>query len=168
MRVLVTASSRHGATAEIAEAIASRLRERGLDVDSPPVEELAGVVGFDAVVLGSAVYYGHWLDPARELAERSAGALADCPVWLFSSGPLGPPGQQLPEGEAVDVEALVQATRASGHRVFAGKLDRSSLKFRERAVVSALKAPEGDFRDWDAIAAFADEIADALAEGAAA
>jgi len=45
------------------------------------------------VVLGSAVYLGQWMKPARELAERSAGAIASRPVWLFSSGPIGEPAK---------------------------------------------------------------------------
>lgn len=41
-------------------------------------------------------------------------------------------------------------------------LERSRLKFRERAMVSALHAAEGDFRDWQAIEAFAIDIATVL------
>jgi hypothetical protein len=48
---------------------------------------------YDAVVLGSAVYAGHWLKPARALADRCAAALRARPVWLFSSGPVGDPAK---------------------------------------------------------------------------
>jgi menaquinone-dependent protoporphyrinogen oxidase len=34
-----------------------------------------------------------------------------------------------------------------------------------RAIVAALRVPVGDYRDWSAIQAWADEIADALLEG---
>jgi menaquinone-dependent protoporphyrinogen oxidase len=105
------------------------------------------------------VYYGHWLDPARELVEAHGEALARMPVWLFSSGPLGAPGEELPKEEPVDVASLTEATGAVEHRVFPGMLERSRLKFRERAMVSALHAAEGDFRDWQAIEAFALDIA---------
>jgi menaquinone-dependent protoporphyrinogen oxidase len=159
VRVLVTAASRHGATYEIAEAIAAGLARRGLAAEARPAEELAALDGYDAYVIGSAVYVGRWLDPARELVETHVGSLADAPVWLFSSGPLGPPDALKPEGDPVDVAGLVEASRAIAHRVLAGRLDRKLLSFTEKAVVVAVRAPEGDFRDWEAIDGYAAEIA---------
>ena len=164
MRILVTAASRHGATHEIAEAIARGLVQRGVEAQARPAEEVSSLDGFDAYVVGSAVYIGRWLDAARELVEANAGALAEQPVWLFSSGPLGPPDALKPEGDPVDAADLVESTGAVEHRVFAGRLDRGLLSFGEKAVVVAVRAPEGDFRDWDAIDAFAAEIAGHLAE----
>jgi menaquinone-dependent protoporphyrinogen oxidase len=159
VRVLVTAASRHGATHEIASAIAEGLARRGLEADARTVEELAGLNGYDAYVIGSAVYVGRWLDPARELVETHEGMLGQAPVWLFSSGPLGPPDALKPEGDPVDVAALMATSGAVGHRIFAGRLDRKLLSFTEKAVVVAVRAPEGDFRDWEAIDGFAGEIA---------
>jgi menaquinone-dependent protoporphyrinogen oxidase len=156
--VLVAFASKHGATREIAEAIAEGLGRRGLRARAAPVDEVTAVDAFDAVVLGSAVYYGHWLEPARTLAEGAAAALAARPVWLFSSGPLG----EQPAEDPVDVADLMEVTGAVGHRVLAGRLDRASLGFRDKAVVVALRAPEGDFRDWAAIDAFAAEVAERL------
>jgi menaquinone-dependent protoporphyrinogen oxidase len=160
MRVLVTAATRHGATAEIAAAIGEVLAGRGLDPTVAAPEQVKGVDGYDAVVLGSAVYAGHWLKPARELVGRLGTVLADRPVWLFSSGPVGDPPK--PEEDPVDVAEILTATRARDHRVFAGRLVRRQLSFPERAIVSALRVPEGDFRDWPEIRRWADEIAEAL------
>jgi menaquinone-dependent protoporphyrinogen oxidase len=161
MRVLVAVASRHGATREIAEAIGRTLRERGLDAQVRDVEEAGDPAEWDAVVLGSAVYAGHWLGPAQKLTEDQGEALRARPVWLFSSGPIGDPPR--PEGEAaVASAALVEATGAREHRIFAGRLDKSLLSFGERAIVLAFRAAEGDFRDWAAIEAWAGEVADAL------
>lgn len=161
MRVLVTAASRHGSTREIADAIAKGLEARGLDAHCVAIED-AALDGHDAVILGSAVYTGHWLEPARRFAEDNAAALAERPVWLFSSGPLGPPEHLVPEGDPVDVAALMATTRARGHRIFAGRLSKKGLSFGEKAMVMAVRAPEGDCRDWDAIDAWAGELAAAL------
>ncbi len=158
--VLVSAASRHGATLEIAQAVGDELRRRGLAVEVVPAESVGALDRYDAVVLGSAVYFGHWLEPALGLVKSQAAWLAEHPVWLFSSGPLGPPDHLLPEDDPADVAALIEQTGALAHRVFAGKLDRSQLKLREKAIVSALHAPEGDFRDWSAVTAFATEIAE--------
>jgi menaquinone-dependent protoporphyrinogen oxidase len=165
VRVLVTAASRHGATHEIADAIAAGLERRGVDAGVQRAEELMSLDGYDAFVIGSAVYVGRWLDTARELVESNASALAERPVWLFSSGPLGPPDALKPEGDPVDVAAIAEAVSAQDHRVFAGRLDRKLLSFGEKAVVLAVRAPEGDFRDWEAIDGFAGEIAGHLQRG---
>jgi menaquinone-dependent protoporphyrinogen oxidase len=114
MRVLVTAATKYGATAEIAAAIAEVLDEHGLEATVLPPEQVNGVDGYDAVVVGSAVYAGHWLKPARELVEQHGGALASRPVWLFSSGPVGDPPK--PEEDPVDVADLLTATAAREHR----------------------------------------------------
>jgi menaquinone-dependent protoporphyrinogen oxidase len=164
MRVLVTAATRHGATGEIARAIAETLRDQGLDPTVLEPDQVDVVDGHEAVVLGSAVYAGHWLKPARELVARCGAALAERPVWLFSSGPVGDPPK--PEEDPVDVAEILAVTRAREHRLFPGKLVRKQLAFPERAIVSALRVPEGDFRDWAAIGGWAAGIATALRSGA--
>ena len=162
MRVLVTAASRHQSTREIATAIAAGLSDRGLGAVAVPAEEVTTLDGFDAVVLGSAVYMGRWLSEARRLAQIHASALGKMPVWLFSSGPVGPVDHPVPPGTPADVPVLMRLTGAIGHRTFSGRLDMSRLKYAERAVVRTIHAPDGDSRDWDAIDRFAGEIADEL------
>ena len=160
MRVLVCAASKYGATGEIARAVADVLAERGCEVTVLPPEKVGAVEEFDAVVLGSAVYMGQWMKPARELAERSAGALAARPVWLFSSGPVGEPAK--PADNPVDVTKILQASKARDHQIFTGKLAKKHLSFPDRAMASAIRAQEGDFRNWAEIRDWATGIADAL------
>lgn len=159
MNVLVACASKHGATAEIATALARDLCGHGLDVDVRSAEEVDGVGEYDAAVLGSAVYMGRWLPAAIAVAELYAHELAERPTWLFSSGPLGDPLLPGPP----DVSALERLVGARGHRVFAGRLSRSELSLAERGIVRAVKAAYGDYRDWDDVSAFADEVANALA-----
>jgi menaquinone-dependent protoporphyrinogen oxidase len=163
MNVLVTAASKYGATGEIAAAIGAVLSEHGLDVTVTPCEQVDTLDRYDAVVLGSAVYAGHWLKAARALVDRAGGALAARPVWLFSSGPIGDPPK--PEEDPVDVADILAATKAREHRVFAGKLVRKQLSFGDKAIAVALRVPEGDFRDWAAIKGWAAEVAAALQPG---
>ena len=165
MRVLVTAASKHGATREIAEAICERLIANGVRAWLAAPDDVSTLDSADAVVLGSAVYAGHWLEPARSLVERFEYSLRERPVWLFSSGPVGDP--PVPRDEAVDVADVLKATGARSHAVFPGRIDRSLLGFAERALVRTLRVPEGDFRDWDAISAWADEISDTVTGDAA-
>ena len=161
MTVLVAVASKYGATREIAEAIGRTLAEGGVEPLVMPADEVDGVAAFEAVVLGSAVYTGRWLEPARRLAEECADEFAARPTWLFSSGPIGSPPRPVPE-ESVQVDDLLAATSAREHRVFAGKLDKSRLSFPEKALVIAFRVKDGDFRDWDEIAAWAAGIAAVL------
>lgn len=153
-------ATKYGATGEIAQAIAEVLSEHGFDATVIPPEQVGAIQDYDAVVLGSAVYAGHWLKPAKDLVNRSSDALSARPVWLFSSGPVGVPPK--PEEDPVDVAEILQATNARGHRVFAGKLVKKELSFPEKAIVVALRVQEGDFRDWAEIRGWAKAIADAL------
>jgi menaquinone-dependent protoporphyrinogen oxidase len=146
MKVLVCAASKYGATSEIAQAVADVLAGKGLEVTEAPPEQAGAVEEFNAVVLGSAVYMGQWMKPARELAERSAAALAARPVWLLSSGPVGEPAK--PADNPVDLTNILQATNAPDHHIFTGKLVKKHLNFPDRAITSALRAQEGDFRNW--------------------
>lgn len=160
MKILVSAASKHGATTEIAEAIAAAIRESGVGVDAIAPEEVRDVAGYDAFVLGSGIYAGRWLEPARRLVERHHAVFVSRPVWLFSSGPIGEPLQ--PTEEPHDGANLTRELSAREHRVFAGKLNRDDLGWVERTITGMLKAPDGDFRDWDAIRAWARQIVAAL------
>jgi menaquinone-dependent protoporphyrinogen oxidase len=157
VRVLVAVASKHHATEGIAAAIAATLRAEGMDVDVLPVQEVHSLEEFGAVVVGSGVYAGHWLKPAREFVERHEAALRQRAVWLFSSGPVGDPPK--PEGDPLDVAPMTQRVHALGHRRFPGKLDRRELGMGERAMVSALRVPVGDFRDFGEVADWARGIA---------
>ena len=157
VRVLITVASRHGATGDIGKAIATALADEGIESEMQPPEEVQAIDGFDAAVIGSGVYAGHWLKPARQFVEHHAATLRRRSVWLFSSGPLGDP--LAPKDEPVDVAALVEIAGARGHRIFAGRLASDGLSFGERALVKIVRAPYGDYRDWPEIAEWAREIA---------
>jgi menaquinone-dependent protoporphyrinogen oxidase len=161
MKVLVTAASRHGATTEMAASIGAALQAAGLEVYVLHPAEVTAMDGYDAAVIGSAVYVGHWLDPVRDLVEREKVALLQIPVWLFSSGPVGDPPK--PAEESVDAAPLAELIGARQHVVFGGQVDRKRLGFGEKAIMAAVRAPEGDFRPWSEIEAWATEIAVALA-----
>ena len=160
MKVLVSAASKHGATAEIAQAIGFTLSSAGIEVDVRRPEDVRSVAAYDGVVLGSGVYAGRWLEPVKKLIDRESSALAYKPVWLFSSGPIGDPPK--PDEEPVDVARLRERIKAVDHRVFPGKLDRGSLGLAEKAIVSVVHAAEGDFRTWEPVKTWAAGIARTL------
>lgn len=166
MTVLVSAASKHGATFAIAERIARRLTEHGVPAEARPVDEVDSLERYDAVVLGSGIYAGHWLEPAKRFVDRYVEGLRTRPVWLFSSGPIGDPPK--PAGDPPDAAALRETTMAREHRVFPGALDRELLSFAERAITRVVGAAPGDFRPWVEIDAWAASIAAALSTPVAA
>jgi menaquinone-dependent protoporphyrinogen oxidase len=167
MKTLIVVASRHGSTSGIAEALADELRSADHTVDLKTVDDAPAVENYDAAIVGSAVYMGKWLPRASQFVDRHQVELATLPIWLFSSGPLGEPDPPA-QNDPADIELLKQRSGARGHRTFLGKLDKRRLGLAERFIVwnvNHLKTgavPEGDFRDWDTIRAWAHEIASAL------
>ncbi|HEU5015051.1 MAG TPA: flavodoxin domain-containing protein [Roseiflexaceae bacterium] len=161
MTILVAVASKHGSTRAIAESIAEQLRSANLPVDLRAAGEVNDLSGYDAVILGSAVYAGSWLPEARKFAARFHAKLAQVPVWVFSSGPVGADNPQ-PRDDPQQLAAPLGMVPVRDHRVFAGKLELDDLGFGERLIAKVVSAPEGDFRDWDAISRWAREIATAL------
>jgi menaquinone-dependent protoporphyrinogen oxidase len=117
---------------------------------------VTSLADYEAVVVGSAVYAGHWLGPAKAFVLGYRAELADVPVFLFSSGPVGDPPK--PARDPADMVELDEATRAVDHQVFAGRVTRRQLGFFERLATTVVHA-DGDFRPWDDIADWAMEIA---------
>lgn len=160
MTVLVTAASKHGATAEIAQIIGETLVAAGIDARVLPADQVDRVDGYDAVVLGSAVYMGKWLEDATRLVGRNLSVLAGMPVWLFSSGPLGDPPR--PTVEPDDAAPMLLRTHARDHRTFSGRLVRSDLGLGERAITKMVGVPTGDFIPRETVRQWAAGIAQTL------
>lgn len=157
MNILVCYATKHQATRGIAEAIGEALMKDGRRVD---VLSIAGPINlgqYDAIIFGSAVYMGKWLPEATTFAHDAARILAEKPLWLFSSGPVGDSTPPSPF-ELAEVQAFAREVGARGHRIFAGRLDPHDLSHGQRAIVKMVHAPTGDFRDWAAIGAWAQEI----------
>jgi menaquinone-dependent protoporphyrinogen oxidase len=165
MKVLVAVASKHGSTREIGGVIAEELHNAAIDAYLRDVSEVSDIFGYDAVVLGSAIYMGKWLPEARQFAEQHRVDLARVPVWLFSSGPLGADSPQ-PDNDPQALAAPLGGVKVRDHRVFVGKLDPAGLRLNEWLAAKMVKAPAGDFRDWDDIRGWARGIAQSLAESA--
>lgn len=164
-KVLVAYATKYGATAEIAERIGQVLRQASLDAEVLPAERVGDVQAYRAVVLGSAVYIGQWRKQAAAFLKANEQALAGRPVWLFSSGPTGEgdpvtltQGWRLPAG----LQPVADRIKPRDIAIFHGSANAQKMNFIEKWLLKNVKAPAGDFRDWDAIAAWAASIAAAL------
>ncbi|MGW2559404.1 flavodoxin domain-containing protein [Streptomyces sp. NPDC001514] len=154
---LVAYGTRNGSTAEIARFIASVLRDEGLRADVRPAAEVRDVGPYDVVVLGGAIYGRRWHRDARRFARRHRRALADRPVWLFSSGPLDASAS---EREIPPVPGAHRAERRLGaeeHVTFGGRLQAGARGRVARMLLEQGRG--GDFRDFKQIAEWAERIA---------
>jgi menaquinone-dependent protoporphyrinogen oxidase len=169
IRILVAYATRHGSTRGIAERIAVVLERLGYDADLQPIDRVTQVDGYDAFVIGSAAYMNHWLKEATHFVRRHQAVLAERPVWLFSSGPIG---IDKVDKQGTDVlistrprefAELAMEINPRGLQVFFGAYDPDApaigIAERLMSITPARKAlPAGDFRDWTAIEAWATEI----------
>jgi menaquinone-dependent protoporphyrinogen oxidase len=175
VKVLVAYASRHGATRGIAERIAQRLEERGLEASVQAADRVQRADDFDAFVVGSAAYMYHWMKEATGFVRRNRALLARRPVWLFSSGPIGTDlvddkGRDvLVASEPREFAEFAEVLHPRDQRVFFGAYDPDAPpaglaeRFMQRftrlfpSIRDAM--PTGDFRDWPKIESWADGIA---------
>jgi len=170
MKAIVVYASKYGSTKGIAEFIAEKLRQHGVQAEAKSVDAAPNLEEYDAIVIGSAVYMEHWMADAVEFVRKNRDILATRPVWLFSSGPLktGPEvTTDDPALEPKEIGELKEIIHPREHQIFFGALDPGKLGFTYRALrkLPAARAvlPEGDFRNWDGIEAWTERIARALA-----
>ena len=161
-RVLVAYASKHGMTAEIAGKIGDTLRQSGLQVDVLPVKNVKDLAQYKAVVLGSAVYIAMWRKEFVKFLQENEKLLSGLPVWIFSSGPMGEGdpaellhGWRLPEAQ----RSLIESIKPRDVALFHGAINIKKMNIFEKWVLKSVKAPTGDFRDWNAINKWAAGIA---------
>ncbi len=165
-KVLIAYATKYGATAGIAEKIGEVLLQAGLSAEVLPVAKAGDPGGYAAVVLGSAVYIGQWRKEAAAYLTAHEKALASLPVWLFSTGPTGEgdpvaimKGWRFPE----KLQPVADRIHPRDFGVFHGVLVEGNLNLAERLAIRMVKAPYGDFRNWETISAWAQGIAGDLA-----
>jgi menaquinone-dependent protoporphyrinogen oxidase len=166
--VLVTYATRYGSTQEVADAVASALREAGLAVDLQPVKQVRSLEGYGAVVLGAPIYIGSFLKDAQRFLAAHGGALGGRPLAVFAVGPIGgTPGDEGWQGARQQLDQQLQKIPGLAPvavELFGGKYDPAKLHFTDRllAILPASplhNLPANDSRDWTAIRAWAGDLA---------
>ena len=154
----MTYASRHGSTAEVAEAIATVLGEQGHRTDLRAARGVAGLGAYDAVVLGGALYMGRLHADARHFLVRHRDELARMPVAVFAMGPTDLEERHVAEARGELDRALhhVPEVRPLAVTVFGGVIDPAALHFPLNRMKPA------DARDWDAIRGWAAGLAAGL------
>ncbi|MFE9773716.1 flavodoxin domain-containing protein [Streptomyces sp. NPDC005931] len=163
MDVLVGYATGHGSTRSLAERMALVLRRAGRTAEARPMAEVAHADAYRAFVLGSAVHGQSWLPEARAFVGNNLDVLAARPVWIFSVGmpaALRGPWRRMGAREVpVIEEGLPSGLGQRDHRLFSGIVEQNQLPRAGRLAFRLLGGRFGDFRDWDAVEAWATGIA---------
>jgi menaquinone-dependent protoporphyrinogen oxidase len=164
-KILVTYASKHGSTAEIAERIARSIEKEGNDVNICPVDKAGDPLNYSTIIIGTAVYIGKWRKAAVDYLKRNQIELANTKVWMFATGPTG-------EGDPDDLlngwkypdslKPVIENINPFDIKIFHGALDDSKLDIMEKLAIKMVKAPLGDFRDWDEVEKWAVNISNSL------
>jgi len=169
-KVLVAYASLCGSTAEVAEEAAHVLEAHGAEVRVCDVDDVTSVEEYSAVVLGTAIRMGRPIKPMRAFIRRHGRRVADLPNAVFSVGATPKDHSPSAIAEAARfVSPVVSAVAPVSVALFAGKLDPGTLALPWRAIVEhaepGSRLSPGDWRDWDAIDSWADDIAPQLLGG---
>ncbi len=162
-RILIAYASRHGATAEVAEAIRDTLSSGGVDVELASLTEIKSLDGYRAVVIGAPIYSANWMPEATDFVKKHQAALGQMPTACFVLAiRLRDNTDELREAvkSAISTECVIMKPVTLG--LFAGALDYAKLSPIVRLQAETKKLPEGDFRDWDAIREWASTLPDLL------
>jgi menaquinone-dependent protoporphyrinogen oxidase len=154
-KLLITYGSRCGSTGGVAEAIGQVLCEEGVAVDVRLVKNVNDLSTYQAVIVGSAIRMGKWLPEVVEFVKTHQDTLSRVPVAYFTVcltmkdgtvenrhkalAYLDPVRKQFPQVKPVDIG------------LFAGAVDYKKLSFAYSLILKVMGAPEGDFRNWEAI-----------------
>jgi len=161
MRVLVTWGSQRGGTEGIARVIAETLEHEGLEVDLLPPKRALDAHGFDAVIVGGALYANRWHEDARHFVAKRERDLRRVPVWFFSSGPLDDSADHANIPPTRQVAILMERVGAQSHVTFGGRLEKNATGFPASAMA---KTHAGDFRNTNHVRTWAREIAHVMPE----
>ncbi len=161
--VLVAHATKYGSTREVAETIATRLRERGFEIDVRAARDVDSLDGYDAVVFGGALYYFRLRREGRRFLSRHRKALSQLPVAVFGMGPIEDTQEQYVDArrhldKSLDKNESISPVAVT---VFGGAFDPTALRFPDANPAMKKLAPT-DLRDWESILAWADSLPDAL------
>jgi menaquinone-dependent protoporphyrinogen oxidase len=158
-RILVAYATRNGSTGEIAQAIGKELISVGYSVDVTEMKAVSTISGYNAVVLGAPLYMGRLEGDAGAFVKRYGEQLAKLPVATFVVG-LAPknPDPGAVETAMAALKKSFEPLTPVASVLFAGKLDPSKVNYVMRKFLEMAKVPSGDFRDWDAIKAWATDL----------
>jgi menaquinone-dependent protoporphyrinogen oxidase len=167
-KLLVAYASQGGSTAGVAQAIGQVLSANGIAVDVRPVQEVTGLGPYRAVVIGSAVHSGKWMPEAQAFVDRHAEAMRRMPAAIFQvcltlAASNKSYRRMVPEWLAplrAQIHPVAEGSFAGA--LWPGQYAKLSEKLGLRIFLAAIHLKAGDYRDWNAIRAWAEQVSPLL------
>lgn len=169
--VLIAYCTRSGSTAEVAQAMAETMKVAGVTADVKPMTEVESIAQGAAVMLGTALYIGHFPKEFHQFVTRFQKELESVRPWIFVLGPTEKERRQFAAAEEQARKELRKYPwlRAADMRVLGGKFDPEHLNLPfPMSLIMKLpanpmrKLPASDIRDWEWIRRWAEAIAEEL------
>lgn len=156
-RVLITYATRAGSTKEVAEYVSRVFAEKQIHADVQPVKAVKSLEGYDGVIVGSAIRAGHLMPEAINFVKRYQGLLHNLPTAYFvvclTMQEDTPEHRQEVDAYLNPLSAIVQPVSKG---LFSGVMDSAKLGFPWKSLMK--NAPQGDFRRWEEIRAWAEQM----------
>lgn len=157
--VLIAYTSKYGSTGGVADAIGKELCAGGMNADVLLAGNAVNVGSYQAVVIGSPIYMGKWMSEAADFVKENSDILRKVPVVYFLvCMTLSQPTDKKRAEVLSYMEPVlkdVPEVKPLGIGTFAGALNYGNLSWLNRKILKSKGTPEGDFRDWNAIRAWA-------------
>jgi len=164
-KVLVAYATLTGSTAGVAKQIGNTLIDKNLTVDVLEADQVNDLSKYETVILGSGIRGGTFFAKANAFLEKNKAILEQKNFHVFlvclTMREDTSANRATVAGYLEPVRAQVKP-RTEG--LFAGAYDSSKVNFMEKLIMRAMHAPEGDFRKWDEISAWAERIATTISE----
>ncbi len=160
-KVLVTYASKYGSTGGVADAIGKELCSKNVATDVVLIKNASNVGSYQGVVIGSPIYMGKWMSEAVDFGKKNQDILRQMPVAYFLVCiTLARPTEKNRAQVLSYMDPILKAVpeiKPIGIGTFAGALDYSNLSWLKKTIMKSKGAPEGDFRNWNAIRTWARE-----------
>jgi menaquinone-dependent protoporphyrinogen IX oxidase len=143
-KILVAYATNAGTTTDVARAVGEEVQKKDVQVDVLPLEMVASLGSYDAVVLGAPMIMG-WHREALAFLKKNRESLAKVPVALFiTCMSLTRTGESGVDGVPVFVdEKLAAAPRAAGRLTFKERYARVTNYLRPVLKAAAPVKPVG-------------------------
>jgi menaquinone-dependent protoporphyrinogen oxidase len=157
--VLIAYASKAGSTSEIMKTIADTLTERGKTVEVSRIGHAGSLDPYQTVIIASCIRMGAWLPEAVNFVKDHQAELSQKTVaYVVVNATLREDTSENRQAVNAYIDPVRAILQPADVGLFAGKIDFSRLSFMDRTIAKMVGSVEGDYRDWDAIRSWANEL----------
>jgi menaquinone-dependent protoporphyrinogen oxidase len=160
-RVLVAYASKYGSTGGVANAIGKELCGKDVAADVVLIKNANNIDSYQGVIIGSAIYMDKWMSEAVDFVMKNKDTLCKVPIAYFLvCMTLSQPTERKRAKVLSYMDPILKAVpeiKPVGIGTFAGAMDYNNLSWINKKILKSKGTPEGDFRDWNDIRAWARE-----------